>query len=269
MREIRRFLKKKFNWGSGEESEVWPSRGVHLRCVKQVHSVLISYGHQVLRHLREHKNWDWEKQTADKFQLPRGRSWRALLREDNTDNISPSYSSLKACHTYSCDREHWDLFTVRRTVLHKNQTSEGVRESISHTNTQRENAHFIRDLRSKCHPGAWTRRERERQTDGFYLRVWSWAEYFPAFIPTYLTRDRKHVGPIFPGSYRKGKNQEVRWEMPVKRTHTQNVWAVGIYLDIQSSNTVSKMYACEWWAILSRETLWLSSDETKRYLSGV
>lgn len=137
MREIRRFKKKKFNWGSGEESEVWPSRGVHLRCVKQVHSVLISYGHQVLCHLREHKNWDWEKQTADKFQLPRGRSWRALLREDNTDNISPSYSSLKACHTYSCDREHWDLFTVRRMVSHKNQTSEGVRESISHTNTER------------------------------------------------------------------------------------------------------------------------------------
>lgn len=29
-----------------------PSRSVHLCCVKQVHPVLISYGHQVLRHLR-------------------------------------------------------------------------------------------------------------------------------------------------------------------------------------------------------------------------
>lgn len=191
------FKKKKFNWGSGEESEVWPSRGVHLRCVKQVHSVLISYGHQVLRHLREHKNWDWEKQTADKFQLPRGRSWRALLREDNTDNISPSYSSLKACHTYSCDREHWDLFTVRRTVLHKNQTSEGVRESISHTNTERECSLHQRSaiqMSPRC-----LNKEREGETDRrilFKSLKLSWI--FPCLHPNLPNPRQETRRPDFP-----------------------------------------------------------------------
>lgn len=80
--------------------KVWPSRSVHLRRVKQVHSVLVSYGHQVLSHLKGGRGTKieiLERETMDELQLPRGRPWRALCGEDNTadviSNISPhSYS---------------------------------------------------------------------------------------------------------------------------------------------------------------------------------
>lgn len=105
----------------GGKSEVRPSRSVHLCCVKQVHSVLISYGHQILRHLGSHKKWDRERETMDKFQLPRGRSWRALCWEGNTvviiSNIHHAtiVSRYRACgilkHVYNW--KHWDLFSTK------------------------------------------------------------------------------------------------------------------------------------------------------------
>lgn len=48
------------------------------------------------------------------------------------------------------------------SVFHKSNMSERALESTSPTNRERQqNSHLIRDLWSKCHPGAWARGETE------------------------------------------------------------------------------------------------------------
>lgn len=124
----------------GGRSEGWPSRGVHLRCVKQVHSVLISYGHQVLSHLGEHKNWDWERETVDKFQLHRGRAWRARCREDNTVEIISNNQATLVPRYQVCGIWNISIIEKQRFALtvfsHKSNMSEDAPESTSNTNRE-------------------------------------------------------------------------------------------------------------------------------------
>lgn len=124
VKQRKRFNKTDYKNKVLVESEVWPSRGVHLCRVKQVHSVLISYGHQVFSHLKEHKNWNWGRETMGKFQLPRGHSWRAPFREDITEEGKDKLSAsrcFKVCvflkHFYNW--KHWDVCSkVHKAVFH-------------------------------------------------------------------------------------------------------------------------------------------------------
>ena len=184
-----------------EWSEVWPSRGIHLRRVKQVHSCLISYGHQVLSHLGEHKNWDWHNGQIPITQRSFVKdSMQGGLYSEDTDNISPSQYSFKATglKDFIKRTKNTEICAHSTIVFHK--SVKVLRSSLFIQTERWQSSHLIRDLWSKSHPGAWTRGETEVFGCFFWGVENEWDECFPAFELTHLTRGRKHVGLTSRGS---------------------------------------------------------------------
>lgn len=104
----------------------------------------------------------------EKFQLPSGHSWRALSWEDSTviikSNIHPPTIDSR-CHVFVSLNHfyNWkegDLHPRCTVFSHQSNMRELAQELMSYVNrTRQQSSHLIRDLRSKRHPGAWTRGE--------------------------------------------------------------------------------------------------------------
>lgn len=255
----------------GGKSEVRPSRSVHLCCVKQVHSVLISYGHQVLRHLGSHRKWDREREVMDKFQLPRGCSWRALCWEGNTvviiSNIHHAtiVSRYHVCGILGSIIENTEICTHSAECFPPKQY-ERMCSGIDFSCKQRETAEISPHQRSaiRMSPRCLNKEERRRRL--FCLSAWNREEYFPAFAPTHLTQGRKHGGLTSPGSCGK-KQKEKRKKIRNKQWGKTSVWSVGTWDTSWTLNhgwdpIIQSIDVCEWQAksrvILTDEKSWLS-----------
>lgn len=220
----------------GGDGEVWPSRGVHLCRVKEVHSVLISYGHQVLSHLREHKNWGWEKETTDKFQLPIGRPWRALCREDNTVEIHTIAHHVVIVSRSEALKHFYNWKHRDSCSQHLVFGTEAIRAKVKLTfHTNRGTTELSPHQRSviQMSPRCLDERRGHRCWFCFEALKQRWVSIYlfilPAFKPTHLTRGRKHGGLTFPGSC--GKREKGWGSKDVRLRYKQwkeTRWCAGI-----------------------------------------
>lgn len=109
-----------------------------------------------------------ERETMDKFQLPRGHPWRALCREDNKveiQTISRQANIVSRCSGL------WNISIIEKTEVCVHSAccyatwAKVFGTQLLIKTEKQQSSHLIRDLWSKCHPGAWTRGE----TDTFVL----------------------------------------------------------------------------------------------------